>query len=819
MPDKRKRPIRWWDGLAALLGLLLLQISAGRLVSTRWTDDLALVHVTALLGIILGFALGYSVYSGIISSIFSLAYGCCVIPWQIGVLFGPHVPWLERLVSLRGRLWYILQGLAERRPITDNLLFLFLMAILFWLLSVYTGYALVRHGHIWRVVLPGGFVAFVIHTFDPLAPGRGWYLAFYLFFALISVARLVYLKQRARWRQLHTNTPPDIGFDLMRGAALIALVVVLFSWNMPVLAETLGPVAKVWQTASHPWISLRDRLSFAFASLRASVGFVSDFYGDSLPLGLGTPLSEQVMMEIEAPDMPPMGVRYYWRAWVYSEYANDEWSAGFDDEREYLPEGRDLAQTGVDVRPEASFVFFPHTAISTIYVAPQPLWVSRPSDAVIVTNPDGTIDLSAFQAQEIIRPGEQYEVRSSLGAVTVKDLRAAGEAYPEWVLERYLQLPDDITPRMYALAQQLAQGQDNAYDIATAITEYLRATITYQPTIDAPPADVNRIDWFLFDYQIGYCYYYATSEVLLLRSLGIPARMAVGFAQGEPQSAAIEVPGVGPDGIQEPDVMIEETITYVVREKDAHAWPEVYFPGIGWIEFEPTVNQNPLFRPSGEELLLPDDELDPGRSPEGANGLSPDGANDQLAEEELAPEDSQTGANLPAQVAPPMTTLILRWGGLALAITLLGFVIWKSRGGPWVVSWLDKFILQAPVRVELALQRLGIRSPAFLHNWADLASMSPLSQAYQEINRSLKRLGIKTRLNDTPFERAGALMSALPASVEPTGQLIHEYQLGIFSPYEANLEAAQKASRRVRKLTLLELARRVLRRVQEPEGK
>jgi transglutaminase-like putative cysteine protease len=97
-----------------------------------------------------------------------------------------------------------------------------------------------------------------------------------------------------------------------------------------------------------------------------------------------------------------------------------------------------------------------------------------------------------------------------------------------------------------------------------------------------PATPENTLEWVLFEYKKAYCVYYATSEILMLRSLGIPARMAVGFSQGA--------------GFSEKEDIIEDDRVarrFLVREKNAHAWPEVYFPGIGWVEFEPTESAPP----------------------------------------------------------------------------------------------------------------------------------------------------------------------------------------------------------------------------------
>jgi transglutaminase-like putative cysteine protease len=808
MAKKKFNPPRWWDWLAAILGLVILQIAAGRLVATRWTEHLALVQIVSFFGIILGLALGQSIFSKFISGSFAISYGCFVIPWQLGLTLDQGINWPERLLSMQGRLELVLRELVNRDPVTDNLLFLLLMAFLFWVLSVFTGYILTRHANTWSAVLPGGVVAFVIHTFDPLLTKRSWYLAFYLFFALLLVARLVFIKNREIWKRHHMHTPPDIGFDLARFAAFVAMVIVLFAWNIPVLAATFKPAAEILRSSTRPWLTLQDRMSFAFASLRASVGLVSDLYGDTLPLGLGTPLSDQVLMEVEAPSVPPQGVRYYWRAWVYSIYSDNEWMSNIQDTREMIPGGRDLTQPGLDVRAVANFTFFPHDSISLLYVAPQPLWVSRPANATMVTNPDGTIDLGSIQVNEYIRPGEQYEVRSSLSSVTILDLREAGTEYPQWVLDRYLQIPAEITPRTRELAQRLAQGYDTPYDIVASVTNFLRENITYQQTIDIPPSNAERIDWFLFEYQKGFCYYYASSEVILLRSLGIPARIAVGFAQGERKSPPIVGPQTRPGEPEAPDTQFGDTVTYIVRQNDAHAWPEVYFPGIGWVEFEPTSGQDPLFRPSGEDY--------PRQQPQNQNPeLS---RTDPLADLEDKPDDvSSSIENAGSWLAFWTGGRIFQSVILLIALALLIFVIIQTRRGKLLSPVLERIAVQFPTLLERGLRRLGIQPPAFLRNWVFLANLPPLSKAYLEINRSLTRLGKKAQLDETPAERVSALIALLPQVRNPAYQLLHEYQRGAYSQHFADSEAARIASGEVRKQSYLALLKRFLARFQEPE--
>src|SRR5207302_948901 len=161
-------------------------------------------------------------------------------------------------------------------------------------------------------------------------------------------------------------------------------------------------------------------------------------------------------------------------------------------------------------------------------------------------------------------------------------LRTAGTDYEQWVKDRYLSLPATVPQRVRDLARQVVQqaSATNPYDQARAIESYLRTNFKYSTSIPLPPTGMDRIDWFLFQGKEGYCEYYAGAMVVMLRSLGIPARMAAGYAPGTYDA---------------------KTETYTVRESSAHTWPEVYFPGYGWIEFEPTPSQAVIsYQPQSE---------------------------------------------------------------------------------------------------------------------------------------------------------------------------------------------------------------------------
>lgn len=132
--------------------------------------------------------------------------------------------------------------------------------------------------------------------------------------------------------------------------------------------------------------------------------------------------------------------------------------------------------------------------------------------------------------------------------------------------EKYTQLPEDTTPRVRQLAQDLTKDKTTTYDKAKAVEEYLSKNYPYTLKPGTPPRKKDFVDYFLFEGKKGYCTYYASAMTVLLRCADIPARYVEGYI----------LPPESKDGV------------YQVTNQQGHAWVEVYFEGVGWIPFEPT---------------------------------------------------------------------------------------------------------------------------------------------------------------------------------------------------------------------------------------
>ena len=155
---------------------------------------------------------------------------------------------------------------------------------------------------------------------------------------------------------------------------------------------------------------------------------------------------------------------------------------------------------------------------------------------------------------------------SRLPALQPAKLRAASTDYSESMRQMYLQLPAQLDKRILPLAQSVTARAANPYDKAVAIETYLSTRFTYTLDLAGKP-DKDPLANFLFETRAGHCEYFASAMTIMLRTIGIPSREVNGFLPGEYNDLAGD---------------------YIVRASDAHSWVEAYFPGTGWVTFDPT---------------------------------------------------------------------------------------------------------------------------------------------------------------------------------------------------------------------------------------
>jgi transglutaminase-like putative cysteine protease len=408
----------------------------------------------------------------------------------------------------------------------------------------------------------------------------------FLFLALVLQAVIGWKRRQQRWETHQMDWATDIVHDVAFAAAIIILLSIFSSAVIPEIS--LADIIKKFQFQQRLAEIGGQRIDNMAASLgiERRVPLPTPAYKpqpipSGLPrrhlLGMSQKLSEQVVMLVKLSEPPPPlpqaiefgGVEpataFYWLGTTFNYYTGYGWktsnvkSIDVDaNQPQIKPQGpgRVVTQTVRHIDPFGNFLF------TTGF----PLQVDQPSQINFRSHEDwvGT----TLKTENI------YTAQSWLPASTPEQLRAAGSDYPEWITQRYLQLPDNLPHRVRALALELTATAPTPYDRALVIETYLR-TFPYTLDVSTPPHNQDVVDYFLFDLQKGYCDYYASSMVVLARAAGLPARFIIGYA---------------------PSPFDYSSGQYIVREAEAHSWVQIYFPEYGWIDFEPTGGRAALDR-------------------------------------------------------------------------------------------------------------------------------------------------------------------------------------------------------------------------------
>jgi transglutaminase-like putative cysteine protease len=491
----------------------------------------------------------------------------------------------QRVLAIGERMALWFTGLMHGIQIEDPVVRTLIWSLVLWLIAVWAGWQIFHNKRLLAGLLPSTVVlAFVLDYTGRESEILWFHLALLLFlYGLTSYANL-----QTRWKAINTDYSDSTGVDTLGfvGALSIGLVMISF------LSSTIS-VRDILE-------GLRDRTRESNDTQAESLGLESTQsdhrvmgFSGGLPrmhlVSAGPELSRQLAMTISTGDLPPMpesarpvAPRYYWRTLTYQIYTGSGWSNP-SAEAETVPSEQPLFETpSSNYRVVNQSVIFPNDTGGRLYWTGTLLRADVPFQAnwARKSQTDPLLDADMLAA---LAPVESYTAESLLLEVTANELRNSPAAYPDWVRDEFLELPDSVPERVLALARDLTASEPTPYDRAIAIQDYLRE-FPYTLDVQGPPASRDVADYFLFDLKQGYCDYYATTMIVLARAAGLPARMVVGYASGLYEA---------------------EQAQYLVTENYAHSWVEIYFAEIGWVEFEPTASQPAILYAQEGEAIAP----------------------------------------------------------------------------------------------------------------------------------------------------------------------------------------------------------------------
>ncbi len=733
------------DGLTLLLALVLLLMPALALATAGWPADLRTLIPVTILSLLFGFLLARSQYGELLALFLSITYGIGFVvliaainePGGLG----------EGAVSVFSRVARWIVDAFSGGINQDELIFTMLVSGLFWFLGYNAAWHLFHVDRVWRVLIPPGLILATNTVYYTGESNIDRYLIVYVFIALLLIVRSNLDARAWEWYVSGIRVPKVLRGQFLRVGAILALAALLIGGALQSrdIQERLDRFREFLQ--SEPITQLSELWNRLFSTVDTQGPTTADYYGgDSLQLGGAIKLGDQVVLLVEA----PQGRRYYWRSRVFDVYSGGRWSPGADVrltvEQPPLTITYEADQLNARVPVQQRFIIG-LSASRLLYAAPQPTQIDLPTRTDLLYTPNRAgMNVSVIRPLKVLYRGESYRVTSLLSDATATQLRAAPAAYPEWISRLYLQVSPSISANTRLLAQQIVDAASaiTPYDRAKAIEGWLRANIVYNELVPQPPLDRDPVDWVLFDIRQGYCNYYATAMVVMLRSLGIPARLAAGFAQGT-WDASQNV--------------------FSVREKDAHTWVEVFFPGYGWIDFEPTAAQAPINRvddapaplfPSPTPALTP--TATPTFTPTLTPTLDPSTPQPQAAPQlptvtaTPSPTPTATPVIIPTQPPPltpqqpnPLIAVIQAIGAALLIILVFALVIAFSLFVYW---WWE---------------------------WRGMRGLSPVSRAYARLERYASLIGLRFGHQQTPDERRQQVSRRLPQAEPPVSAITNLY--------------------------------------------
>lgn len=725
--------IYFQDGalLTGILTLLLYVTVAASLDAAGHVPNMGLLIPVVLGAAGLGILMAYSRFDGF----FALSHSMfCGLAWILYLMAGLVTQreiesFLDfGIPDLQAKVYFVLWKLLNwvdaalsSSANNDNYVFIFEISFLVWWLTYLGVWAIFRYGYTWRAIMPAGIVL-LINTYYAPQPVVGFLVVFSLL-TLIFLVRTNLAEQQLRWREQRVYFNQDIALDFLRNGFMYSIIVLSVAWlapgleRSPMVRNLMAPINKLYEDTN-------QQVSELYGGLNRQARAVEASFGTSLSLGGQRTVNNTPVFTVST------SAGRYWRAVAFDTYENGQWLNTLEEDVPFAADSvmpapswelRTLITQSITLLAPMGNVIVGAPDIRQVSVAVDAIGQASPAAGLTGAfwdpsqPPADGFEIALARAQRELGPGDNYRVVSNFTQITRNAMRNAGDVYPQVILEKYLQLPEDFSELVAQTAISVTTGAETPYDQAKAIETFLR-TYEYDDGIPAPPPGRDPVEYFLFDLRRGYCDYYATAMTLMLRHLGVPARTVSGYAEG---------------------FFDEEYGYYYVTDADAHTWVEVFFPNFGWVEFEPTAGESPLNRPEGlDPTTAPQMEGDPF-----AGAVNPEEPFDPF---DLQMQDdllNQAGEFGPAGGETNMTTRWWVWAILTPALLVLGF--------------------------------LGLRRTQFFGPVSFTPELPPI--LYERLQRWADRLGLRPQASDTPYEQARLFGRAVPDGKAYIGEITESY--------------------------------------------
>ena len=583
----QRAPIRrdpWWsfESWITLSIVILVQLPVvGSLQSADWVREMPSLMVPATAAVAVAWALGNSRIPGLIAALVGVivaSVATTALVLHTMTLADPFASGLgDRWYEFRLRLLEWGRALIDLGISTDPLPFVVLLTASVFLVTFVSTWAVVRWRNPWLALVPGGFVLLTNISYLPGQPAFSF--VFFVLAAVLLVARLTYLQALDRWRQAGVTPAEGTSYEVLLAGGVVALVLVAAAWVIPT-ANNWGPVADAWTRALAPVNERVDRFGQLFVGVGSKKPIPVHAFGPALPLQGEVFLNSHVLFEVIADQEVSL------RGAVYDEYTAQGWRVSSVAPMDLLGTTVEAAALGTPAT-RAELRQPVRVEVTVLNDAAPTAALLTPGDP-ITTDAEARITLDsagrplALQPRQPAVPGTTYSTVGTVSVAAIGTLLEAGTNYPATIAQRYTALPDGLPPEVASLAASVTAGAQTPYEAARLVETYLRQNYRFNLAIDGTPPGRDAVSHFLFESQEGYFDQFSSAMAIMLRTLDIPTRVSAGF-------------------ILDARDLDAETKTYQVTEERAWSWPEVYFPGLGWVEFNPTPSRAVVTRPGDDD--------------------------------------------------------------------------------------------------------------------------------------------------------------------------------------------------------------------------
>ncbi len=556
-----------WEDIVTLAIVMVGFLTIVRSIdSADWVDEMPSLYEIGFLGLVLGLVMAQSRVPTLLAHLAGATVGVLGMLYIVGTEIEGSLPDRTWNILERLRVWgdaVVSGGISN-----DNIPFVVLVVAATYLAAYLAAWSIFRWQNAWLGLIPGGLA--LLTNISYLPGQKSLPLVIYLFCAILLVARVNLLRQAREWRAQRTRYPDFISLSVLNITVWMALGLLAIAWVLPVGSGS-GFLYSVWVKVTAPVVEPLSGLSRVFSAIDSKKGGQVHQFGATLPLQGEITLGTAEVLQVTASETG------FLRAQVYDVYTAQGWKVGDSVQITNGSWPASQAMQGVEeatrqIRRPVVLQVTASKKSNIIATLGQPLAVNVNTRVVFGPGPS---DVTSVRPARSLDEEDQYRVDSTVSNASINALKSVQAVYPAWT-GAYLQLPSDLPATIRNKALEVTAGAITPYEKAAAIELFLR---TYGINLDiaAAPPKKDSVEYFLFDVKEGYFDYHASAMVVMLRSLGIPSRMAVGYAI---------------DG----NDRVPQTNVYIVREGNAFAWPEVYFPGLGWVEFNPTPSEPPVVR-------------------------------------------------------------------------------------------------------------------------------------------------------------------------------------------------------------------------------